>query len=584
MIELLRRYLPKYRWKALAGILTKAVEVVFELLTPLVVARMIDDGVANKDAGEVLHLGLLLLLFAAVSYCFTLICQKLAAQVSQGLGTDVRNALYRRVNSFASAEVDRFGTPSLVTRVTNDTTQVQVAVAMGIRQLTRWPILAVGSVVAALLIDLRLGLIFLVCMPLMGLAFWWIMHRSLPYYRSMQTKLDHISLVTREALSGVRVIRAFRREDHEDERFAEAAHDQADTAIAVGKLSAVLNPATILIMDLGVVAILWVGGYQVEAGDLTQGNILAFVNYMTVTLTAVTYLANLVVIFMRGSASSQRILEVLDCEPSITDEGNEQVALPDAADASVPALAMEGVAFSYAGAPVTALSEVTLSLPQGGTLGIIGGTGSGKTTLVSLLPRLYDASEGEVDVLGCDVRRWPLTQLRHEVSIVPQQTSLVSGTIRSNLLWRNPSASDDELWAALATAQAEDFVRAKPDGLDTVVEAGGKNFSGGQRQRLTIARALVGHPRVVVLDDSASALDFATDAALRHALRGLRSELTSVIVSQRVSAVMGADQILVLDHGRAAGLGTHDELLETCDIYREICHSQLKGDEVRTHA
>lgn len=584
MIELLRRYLGKYAGKTVAGVLTKVVEVVFELLTPLVVARMIDVGVATKDAHEVVRLGLLLLAFAAVSYCFTLVCQKMAAQVSQGLGTDVRNDLYRRINSFGSAEVDRFGTPSLVTRVTNDTTQVQVAVAMGIRQLTRWPILAVGSVVAALAIDVRLGLVFLVCMPVMGLIFWQIMRRSLPYYRSMQSKLDHISLVTREALSGVRVIRAFRREDHEDERFAAAAHDQADTAIAVGRLSAVLNPATILVMDLGVVAILWVGGWQVQAGSLTQGQILAFVNYMTTTLTAVTYLANLVVIFMRGSASSQRILDVLDCEPSIKDDGNEPVALPAPDDATVPALALAGVSFTYEGAQQTALSGVTLSLAQGGTLGIIGGTGSGKSTLVSLLPRLYDAGEGEVAVLGEDVRRWPLAQLRHEVSVVPQQTSLVSGTVRSNLLWRDEQASDDDLWHALEVAQAADFVRAKPEGLDTPVEAGGKNFSGGQRQRLTIARALVGHPRLVVLDDSASALDFATDAALRHALRGLSRELTCVIVSQRVSAVMGADEVLVLDHGRMAGLGTHAELLQSCDIYREICLSQLRREEVEAHA
>lgn len=584
VLELLRRYLGRYRGKAVAGVLTKAVEVVFELLTPLVVARMIDEGVARRDAREVLSLGLLLLVFAAVSYCFTLVCQKCAAMVSQGIGTDVRNDLYRRINSFASPEVDRFGTPSLVTRVTNDTTQVQVAVAMGIRQRVSWPILAVGSVVAALLIDVRLGLVFLVCMPLMALAFWQIMRRSLPYYRSMQSKLDRISLVTREALSGARVIRAFRQEGREDARFAEAADDQADTAVAVGGLSALLNPVTLLVMDLGVVAILWAGGGRVEAGALTQGQVLAFVNYMTTTLTAVTYLANLVVIFMRGSASSQRILEVLDCKPSIADEGNAPVELPDALDASVAAVELRDVSFAYDGAQAPALSHVSLALPQGATLGVIGGTGSGKSTLVSLLPRLYDASHGSVEVLGHDVRAWPLAQLRHEVAVVPQQASLVSGTVRTNLLWRNEGAKDDELWEALEVAQAADFVRARPEGLDAVVEAGGKNLSGGQRQRLTIARALVGCPRVVVLDDAASALDFATDAALRHALRGIGPGLSCVVVSQRVSAVMGCDEVLVLDHGRVAGLGTHDELVRACPVYREICHSQLRGDEVRARA
>lgn len=578
MIELLRRFLRPYRGRATLGTLSKVVEVIFDLITPMVVAHMIDAGVNHRDAALITRSVVLLLVLAGVGYCSTLVCQKMASLVSQGSGTDIRNALYAKVNSFSAPEVDRFGTPSLVTRITNDVNQVQVAVALGIRQLIRWPILAVGSVVASLLIDVRLGLIFLVCMPIIGIVFWVVMAKSVPYFQTMQSKLDKVSLITREALSGTRVIRAFRRERSEEERFAEAAHDQADTAIAVGRLSALLNPATILVMNLGVVAILWAGGFQVNAGEVSQGEVMAFVNYMTQALTSIVYVANLVVVFTRGSASARRILEVLDVEPSITDGATAPLALPEPGTA--PALVLDHASFSYGQAQRHALEDVTLTLPEGQTLGIIGGTGSGKSTLVNLAARLYDATEGEVSVLGHDVREYPLAQLHQLVSVVPQDASLVSGTIRSNLRWRDAEASDEELWHALDVAQASDFVHAKPEGLDTVVEAGGRNFSGGQRQRLTIARALVGHPRMVLLDDSASALDFATDAHLREALRKLRQELTCVIVSQRVSAVMGADQILVLHHGDVAGLGTHEELLKTCDIYREICLSQLKREEV----
>ncbi len=576
MLELFRRYLRPYRWRAVTGVLTKMVEVIFEVLTPLVVARMIDVGVANRDTGLIVRLGLLLLGFTVVSYLFTLVCQYQASIVSQDMGTDIRNALYRRINQFSAPELDRFGTPSLVTRVTNDVVLLQVTVALLIRTSTRWPLLAIGSVVAALAIDLRLGLVFVVCMPLIGGVFAVVMARSLPFYRSMQSKLDHLALVAREGLSGARVIRAFRREDHEDARFAQAADDQSGVAISVGRLSSLLSPATLVIMDLGVVAILWVGGWRVEVGGLSQGEVLAFVNYMTNALTAVTYLATLTVTVMRGAASSRRILEVLDCEPAVRDGSDADVEL----DARAPALELERVSFSYAGATAPALDGVSLSAAAGTTLGVIGGTGSGKSTLANLLPRLYDATGGTVRLFGVPVRDMSLNQVRALVSIVPQRASLVSGTIRSNLLWRRPTAIDEELWEALSAAQAAEFVRGLADGLDAIVEADGRNFSGGQRQRLTIARALVGSPRVLVLDDSASALDFKTDASLRQALGTLDCHPTTVMISQRVSSVMGADQILVLDHGRPAGLGTHEELLRGCQIYREICLSQLKNEEV----
>ena len=593
MIELLRRFGGKFRRYMVIGPACKLIEVIFDLLTPLVIAQMIDKGIGSHDVNAVIHYGMVLGAMAVIGISFTLVCQKMAALTSQGMGTDIRGALYQHVNKLSYAELDRFGTPSLITRITNDVNQVQLAVALGVRMLIRWPFLAVGSMVAALAIDLKLGIIFLICTPAIGLVFWFVMARCIPYYKQLQAKLDCIALICREGLSGARVVRAFVREDHERERFAQAADDQANTAIVVGKLSSILNPVTFLVMNLGVCAILWVGGIQVNVGELTQGQVMAFVNYMTQTLTSIVYVANLVVVFTKASASASRINEVLNCEPSITDEGNQLVALPESSDLAsgatpVSALSFEHASFSFGAGAANAVDDVTLELPLGKTLGIIGGTGSGKSTLVSLIPRLYDAGAGSVSVMGADVRTWPLDQLRHVVATVPQRASLVSGTIRSNLTWRNEAATDEELWAALDMAQASEFVRNKPQGLDAPVEAGGKNFSGGQRQRLTIARALVGSPQLLIMDDSASALDFKTDAALRHAIRerSVRGAaegglpLTTVIVSQRVSTVRDADMICVLDHGSVAGLGTHDELYTTCQLYREICQSQLRREEL----
>lgn len=589
MIELLRRFGGKFRRYMVVGPACKLIEVIFDLLTPLVIAQMIDKGIGSHDVNAVIHYGMVLGAMAVIGISFTLVCQKMAALTSQGMGTDIRGALYQHINKLSYAELDRFGTPSLITRITNDVNQVQLAVALGVRMLIRWPFLAVGSMCAALAIDLKLGIIFLICTPAIGLVFWFVMARCIPYYRQLQAKLDRIALICREGLSGARVVRAFVREDHERERFAQAADDQANTAIAVGKLSSILNPVTFLVMNLGVCAILWVGGIQVNVGELTQGQVMAFVNYMTQTLTSIVYVANLVVVFTKASASASRINEVLNCEPSITDEGNQSVALPKPGNvAPVPALSLSHASFSFGAGAANAVNDVTLELPLGKTLGIIGGTGSGKSTLVSLISRLYDASTGSVSVMGSDVRTWPLDQLRRVVATVPQRASLVSGTIRSNLTWRDETATDEELWAALDMAQASEFVRNKPQGLDAPVEAGGKNFSGGQRQRLTIARALVGSPQVLIMDDSASALDFKTDAALRHAIRerSVRGAaegglpLTTVIVSQRVSTVRDADMICVLDHGSVAGLGTHDELYATCQLYREICQSQLRREEL----
>ncbi len=571
----LRRFLKDYRKQVIIGPIFKWMEAVLELIVPLVMAKIIDVGVKNADKGYVFRMGGLLLLIAAVSLGCALVCQYSASIASQGVGTNLRREMFDRINRFSHAELDRFGTHSLITRLTNDVNQLQVAVAMLIRLVVRAPFLAIGAVVMAFTIDVKLSLIFLVIFPLIVGVLYFVMNRSIPFFRVMQKKLDKISLITRENLEGARVIRAFSKQDAELSRFTSASDDLANTSVRVGRLSALLNPLTYVIMNLGIVAILWFGGFRVDSGRLTQGEMIAFVNYMTQILQALIVVANLVVIFTKASASASRINEVLETEPSVSDAVSGEVA-PLADEA---ALEFDRVAFAYAGAEEPSLSGITVKLRPGETLGVIGGTGSGKSTFVSLIPRFYDATSGEVKVFGRDVKEYPLAELRRLVGTVPQKAAVVSGTIRENLRWAKPDATDEELWAALKTAQAESFVEALPQKLETRVEQGGKNFSGGQKQRLTIARALVGKPSILILDDSASALDFATDAALRKALRTETKGMTVIMVSQRASTIRYADQILVLDDGGMAGLGTHEELFENCPVYREICLSQLSAEE-----
>lgn len=571
----LRRFLKDYRKQVIIGPIFKWMEAVLELIVPLVMAKIIDVGVKNADKGYVFRMGGLLLLIAAVSLGCALVCQYSASIASQGVGTNLRREMFDRINRFSHAELDRFGTHSLITRLTNDVNQLQVAVAMLIRLVVRAPFLAIGAVVMAFTIDVKLSLIFLVVFPLIVGVLYFVMNRSIPFFRVMQKKLDKISLITRENLEGARVIRAFSKQDAELSRFTSASDDLANTSVRVGRLSALLNPLTYVIMNFGIVAILWFGGFRVDSGRLTQGEMIAFVNYMTQILQALIVVANLVVIFTKASASASRINEVLETEPSVSDAVSGEVA-PLADEA---ALEFDRVAFAYAGAEEPSLSGITVKLRPGETLGVIGGTGSGKSTFVSLIPRFYDATSGEVKVFGRDVKEYPLAELRRLVGTVPQKAAVVSGTIRENLRWAKPDATDEELWAALKTAQAESFVEALPQKLETRVEQGGKNFSGGQKQRLTIARALVGKPSILILDDSASALDFATDAALRKALRTETKGMTVIMVSQRASTIRYADQILVLDNGGMAGLGTHEELFENCPVYREICLSQLSAEE-----
>ncbi len=571
----LARYLKQYKLQVILGPLFKLTEAVFELIVPLITAMIIDNGVKKGDVPYIWRMGGLMFLLGIVGLLCAIVCQKMASIASQGVGTVLRNELFHHINSLSHAEVDRFGTPSLITRITSDVNQLQYAVAMLIRLVIRAPFLAIGAVVMALFIDLKLGLIFVVVTPLIALVLYLVMSRSVPYFRVMQKKLDRISLVSREGLSGARVVRAFSRQKHEEERFTQAAEDQTRTAIQVGKLSALLNPLTYAIMNFGIVAIIWFGGIQVDTGTLEQGQIIAFVNYMTQTLLALIVVANLVVTFTKASASAARVNEVLETEPSVREPEGKTAEAKE----GEPRIEFRNVSFSYTGREPYVLEDLNFSIAPGETVGIIGGTGSGKSTLIQLIPRFYDTIQGEILVDGVNVKEYGFRTLRGKIGMVPQEAVLFSGTIESNLRWGCREATEEQMVQALRTAQAWDFVKVLPKGIQSPVSQNGRNFSGGQRQRLTIARALTGSPNILILDDSASALDFATDAALRRAIRRETRNMTVLIVSQRVSSIRSADRIFVLDEGRLCGIGTHEELLENCGEYREICLSQASGKE-----
>ena len=573
------RFLKQFKREVLIGPVFKLTEAVFELIVPLVMAQIIDVGIANGDRGYVLRMGGVMVLLGLVGLGCALICQYCAARASQGFGTVLRSEMFRHINTLSHGEIDQIGTPSLITRITNDVNQLQLAVAMLIRLVVRAPFLVIGATVMALLLDWKLACIFFVAAPLMALVLYLVMSRSIPFYRIIQKKLDRISLITRENLSGVRVIRAFSRQEKEKERFAQASEDQMSTSIAVGRISALLNPLTSAIINLAIAAVIWFGGFRVDAGGMTQGEVIAFVNYLNQILLAMIVVANLVVIFTKAAASATRVDEVLQLHPSIVN----RVSRPAQEIEGSPEIAFDAVSFAYPDAGAYSLSDISFTVARGQTLGIIGGTGCGKSTLVNLIPRFYEVSQGSLKVDGVDVRDYPMEQLRGKVGIVPQRAVLFSGTLRQNMQWRKQDATDEEIWQALETAQAASFVRKMPDGLDSVILQGGKNLSGGQKQRLTIARALVGEPEILILDDSASALDFATDAALRQAIAkfsaGRGNRMTTIIVSQRANTVRYADRIVVLDDGKAAGIGTHEQLLESCQIYREIYWSQNERQE-----
>ena len=567
------KYLKNYKLNLTLGPLAKLTEAIFELIVPLVMSDIIDNGIDGDGGLEyVLSHGAIMVALGVLGLACALTCQYLAAKCSQGFGTELRNDLFRHINTLSFKELDKFGTPSIVNRLSSDVNQLQYMVAMLIRLVIRAPFLVIGAAVMAMTINLKLSLIFIAAAPLIAVVLYFIMSRSIPLYKNVQQKLDKVAQITRENLSGVRVVRAFSEQEYEKDRFDKSADELTRGAIVVGRISALLNPATFVIINAAIIAILWFGGGLVNTGEMTQGEVFAFVNYMTQISLALVVVAQLVVTVTKAIASGTRVVELLDATPSITDEGNTEV------DTSVdaPAVKFDHVSFGYNEGKYT-LTDLTLTVPRGASVGVIGGTGSGKSTLVNLLARFYDVSEGSVELFGTDVKKYPLKQLRRTVAYVPQNTMLFSGTIRSNLLMGGRDADDETLWKCLETAQAASFVREKEKGLDSVVMQGGKNFSGGQRQRLAVARALAAHSDILVLDDSSSALDFATDLNMRTAINATRGDTTLFLVSQRATSLKDCDVIVVLDGGLVAGIGKHDDLLKTCDVYREIYLSQTDG-------
>ncbi len=572
----LARYLKHFKLHVSLGPACKLVEAVFELFVPLVMADIIDKGIAAGDKELILKNGGILIILAVCGLSFTLVCQYLASVASQGVGTLLRRDLYAHVNTLSYKEIDKIGTSALVTRIANDVNQVQTAVAMLIRLVIRAPFLVIGATVMAFSISPKLSLIFFGCMIAIVLIMYPIMQVTVKLFKRQQKSLDGISRITRENLSGVRVVRAFARQEYEKERFEQNAEEYRVFALKAGRINALLNPAIFIVVNVAYLLIVYFGGGMVSVDGLTQGEVIALVNYMTQISLALVVVANLVTIFTKAAASSQRINEIFDMQPSVV--GAE--SSPET-DSAAPAIEFRDVSFSYLdgeGAEKS-LEHISFELNKGEVLGIIGGTGSGKTTLVNLLARFYDATEGTVLINGADVRSYPDKELRNIIGLVPQKTELLSGTIRDNITMGREDISDERILAALETAQAKEFTDALTEGLDSRILQGGKNFSGGQKQRLSIARAIARDPQILILDDSSSALDYATDAKLRKALKEL--DMTCVIVSQRANSIRHADKIIVLDDGEAAGMGTHAELLRECEVYREICLTQYTEQELK---
>lgn len=574
----LRRFLKDYKKECIIGPLCKLFEAILELLVPLVMANIIDVGVKNSDRDYVLKMGGVIILLGIVGLLSALVCQYLASKASQGVGTKIRRELFAHINSLSHAELDRLGTPSLITRITNDTNQVQQSVAMGIRLLTRAPFIVIGALIMSMTINLKMSIIFFIASLLIGITLYIIMSKSIPIYTAIQKKLDKIGLISRENLSGNRVIRAFSKQNSENIRIDNSTEELAKTSIRVSRLSSLLSPVTYAVTDIAIIAIVWFGAVNVDGGNMLSGDIIALINYMTQILLAMIVVANLVILMTKASASAQRINEVFETQPSVVEKTSDNIAVDKSFD--TPKVEFDNVTFTY-GDGDDELSNISFKIMRGQTVGIIGGTGCGKSTLINLIPRYYDVKSGCVNVDGVNVKEYPFVQLRTQIGMVPQQSILFSGTIRENMRWQNKDATDDDIINALKIAQAYDFVSQLAKGLDSHVEQGGKNFSGGQRQRLCIARAIVGNPELLILDDSFSALDFATDANLRRALKKNTDKMTVIIVTQRCSTIKNADLILVLDDGRLAGCGTHDRLFEECETYREICLSQLKETEAK---
>lgn len=570
MKELLK-YLRHYIKESILAPLFKMLEASFELFVPLVMAAIIDTGIKNSDKPYIFKMAMVLVGLAIVGFISALTAQYFAAKASVGFGKELRGDLYRHINTLSYSEIDKIGTSTLITRLTADVNQMQTAVNLFLRLFLRSPFIVIGAVIMAFTVDPKTAIIFAVSIPLLAAVVFGIMFYSVPIYKKVQNRLDSVMRITRENLSGVRVIRAFNHEQKEIEDFDKCSEELKDMQLYGGKISAYLNPITYVIVNLSIVLIIYVGGIRVNTGRLTQGEVISLINYMSQVLVELIKLSNLIINLTKSVACGNRIYDVFKIKPSI----NDGSGIKTNGEAAVE---FDNVSATYAGSKEKSLDSLTLSIPRGSTIGIIGATGSGKTTLISLIPRFYDVSEGSLKVNGTDVRNYNVDELRKLIGVVPQKAALVSGTVRDNVKWGKPDATDEEIIEALKTAQALDFVNEK-DGLDSKILQGGKNLSGGQIQRLTIARALVRKPEILILDDSSSALDFATDAALRRAIKADTDNMTVFIVSQRFSTIKNADMIIVLDDGSVCGIGKHDELFENCEEYKEICESQLSSKE-----
>lgn len=573
----LLKYLRHYKKESVIGPLFKLLEASFELIVPLIMAQIIDVGIRNKDFVFIWKMGAVLVLLGLIGLSCSLLAQYFAAKASVGFGTELRHELFHHIQQLSYAEIDKAGSSTLVVRMTSDINQIQSGVNLVLRLFLRSPFIVVGALVMSFTIDVKIAVIFCITTPLLALVIYGIITLTIPLYKKVQGVLDSVLLSTKENLAGIRVIRAFRTQKMEQEEYEQKNAELMKLQLFVGKISALLNPLTYVLVNLGIVAIVWFGGKEVDLGRITQGEVIALVNYMSQTLLALVALANLIVSFTKAIASAGRINEVFALRPGIVDGPGEEHSETQMIS---PRVEMQDVTFTYEGSGEPALSHITFSAAVGETVGIIGGTGSGKSSLVNLIPRFYDVQEGSVLVDGRNVKEWKVEALRDVIGIVPQRAVLFHGTIRENMQMGKENATDEEIYRALTTAQALEIVESKPSGLDTVISEGGKNLSGGQRQRMTIARALVREPKVLILDDSASALDFATDSRLRKAISENTADMTVFIVSQRASSIMYADKILVLDDGELRGMGTHEELMRSCEIYREICHSQLSEKEV----
>ena len=590
-------YMKDYKLESILGPLFKMLEASFELFVPLVVARMVDVGIRGRDSGYILKMGGVLVLLALIGLACSLTAQYFAAKAATGAATSLRNDLFSHIGRLSYTEIDTVGTSTLITRMTSDINQVQSGINMTLRLLLRSPFVVFGAMVMAFTVDVRSAFVFVVTIPVLCVVVFGIMAVSMPLYKSVQRQLDKVLLTTRENLLGVRVIRAFNRQKSETEKFDRENGNLVRMQVFVGKISALLNPVTYVIINIAVVAVIWVGAEQADSGIITQGKVIALVNYMSQILVELIKMANLIIIISKAVACMNRVDSIFKVESSIEDKGRHGSRKPGSQNSGsqnsgsqnpgpqnpalrIPKVEFKDMEFVYAGAKEPALKDISFCAMAGQTIGVIGGTGSGKSTLVNLIPRFYDAASGQVLVDGTDVKEYSLDELRDKTGVVPQKSVLFKGTLRDNMRWGKQDASDEEIYRALDTAQAREFVDSKGEGLDLYIDQGGHNLSGGQRQRLTIARALVRRPEVLIMDDSASALDFATDARLRKAIRENTGDMTVFIVSQRATTIKSADTILVLDEGRLAGMGTHKELLKDCQVYREICLSQLSKEEV----